>query len=242
MRKRIRLRLPVCDALLLMLLAAVALGQDHPSAPIASQGKVTGTVVDLVAAVIPRATIIFTGAGAPEVRLTTGSLGNFEASLNPGTYEVRVQVPAFRPERRMVEVKAQGLTHLTFTLEFARSDTAQAHPEVDEVEIPDSAFRLSIEYVPGGKRAQSEDETIYRNESYSPATGAFRAVVIRYRDVTIWADGLELFGSPKMAKASGYVLLDDGTNLPKRVAYAVLRFDKGALRLEAPKWQDNSPP
>ena len=232
-----RPRLAGALAIAIQLWAPVVTSEWCWASPTEGNGKVTGTVVDPIAAVVPNATIIFLRAGAPEFRVMTGALGNFEASLPPNTYEVRVDVRGFRQERRTVEVQTQRVAHLTFTLAVAKTDTAPGDfDRVDEVEIPDSVSRLHIEYGPPIRRVQSDKITTYQDVSYSPEyAGNPRAVVARYGDLTIWASKLELFNSPKVVHASGYVLLDDGINLPKHVEDALLSFDKGAVKLETPK-------
>jgi hypothetical protein len=224
-------------AIAFLFVAAGAASMKCWASPSERNGKVTGTVVDFTSAVITNAAIIFTDADAKEFRVTTGALGNFEASLPPSKYGVRVEVRGFRSEHRTVDVLPQSVVHLTFTLEIAKSDTpseSQSMGNVDQLEIPDSKDRLRIEYGTSIRRAQSEKETTYEDVATKATYSGPRAVIIRYRDVTIWATKLELFERPTVAEASGYVLLDDGINLPKHAEHVRLHFEKGDLKLEMP--------
>jgi hypothetical protein len=100
------------------------------------------------------------------------------------------------------------------------------------MEIPNSIAHLRIEYRLPITCVQSEKGTTYEDVSSAPFNGQRRAVIISYRDVTIWAAKLEVFENQNVIRASGYVLVDDGINLPKHATHAALRFEKGELKLE----------
>lgn len=103
-------------------------------------GTIAGTVKDAQGAVIPGADVIITHrALGVTTRLVTNEVGVYVASaLRPGPYEVRVEVPGFRPAvNSNVDLDIQERVDVNFQLEIGEVS--------DEVQVVETVAALQTE-------------------------------------------------------------------------------------------------
>jgi hypothetical protein len=83
-------------------------GQIQDDAAI-QKARISGRVIDASGAVIPNAIVTLKSRDGAKIKTTTraGDLGEYEfATVDPGTYELRIEMPGFRPVHETIEATA----------------------------------------------------------------------------------------------------------------------------------------
>ncbi|MGH9853980.1 MAG: carboxypeptidase regulatory-like domain-containing protein, partial [Blastocatellia bacterium] len=129
-----RIRAPqLWSGFLLSLFCAVALAQT-------STGSVYGTVSDQAGAVLPQAGVVVRQVSTNiERRLTTNSEGVYNAdNLQPGEYEVRVEVAGFQRQLRRITVQTGANAEVDFSLPASGSaETVVITSEAPQINTTD---------------------------------------------------------------------------------------------------------
>jgi len=88
-----------------VLLVCVGLGVARPFAA-QDSAALSGTVTDGQGGVLPGATVTVSGQRSPEVKVVTDEHGVFHVlALEPGTYQVRIELAGFRTEQTTVTAR-----------------------------------------------------------------------------------------------------------------------------------------
>jgi hypothetical protein len=130
-----------CVAAALLLLLA-----QNPATAQESRGSISGTVVDSTGAVVPGAQVLVVNTGTnAESRTTTNATGFFAVSLlNPGTYNVTVELTGFKKAVRSgVELNVGARIALDLTLEVGQI--------AESVEVTAEAPLLETRSASGGR-------------------------------------------------------------------------------------------
>jgi hypothetical protein len=98
----------------LLLALSVTSNAKVPQAP-ATQGKLTGVVLDPAKVCVPSATITVKGRRVRR-ELYSGDDGSYSIKLPSGIYIVRIAHVGFYPVRRRVRVQSNGVTTLEVAL------------------------------------------------------------------------------------------------------------------------------
>jgi len=100
-----------------VLLVCVGLGVARPFAA-QDSAALSGTVTDGQGGVLPGATVTVSGQRSPEVKVVTDEHGVFHVlALEPGTYQVRIELAGFRTEQTTVTVVSGRTTRIAVRLD-----------------------------------------------------------------------------------------------------------------------------
>ena len=100
-----------------VLLVCVGLGVARPFAA-QDSAALAGTVTDGQGGVLPGATVTVSGQRSPEVKVVTDEHGVFHVlALEPGTYQVRIELAGFRTEQTTVTVVSGRTTRIAVRLD-----------------------------------------------------------------------------------------------------------------------------
>ena len=198
-------------------------------------GQVKGLVTDLSGARIPNAQMVFESLDGQQ-NIRTNDAGEYEISLSPSVYNVKVQVPGFCGIQKRIEVKAAALSNADFALKVSASHTTC------EGDTPSAIFFRRVDKL--GKPYSIEIGYEDRNYWFEVTTETsgdwylYKAygnikVVVRFREFVIQADKISLHKYADQITAEGQVVIENENNKIK-AKYVEFDFtkDKPILRLK----------
>ena len=188
--------------------------------PFAAQDRavLSGTVTDAQGGVLPGATVTVSGPRPPDVTVVTDGKGVFRVlALQPGTYQVRVELAGFKVEQRTITVVSGRTTTIAVVLNVA------ALEETVSVSAFSMTAQMSREQAPSG----------FNREAYRhlPETG-FHRVSVHPRSTFSTDVDTASYTNVRRMLADGQLPPEGAVRIEEFVNY--FRFDYAAPDGDAP--------